>query len=99
MHPVSLPTAATAAALLAAAACLSACASDASVGVAGPEADRRFYESRCGLCHVPFHRSDFRPSDWPSIVEHFGPRAGLSTAQRARVVAYLTAPESAPAAR
>ena len=89
----------TAAALFAGAAVLGACASGggAGTGDTGPGAERRFYEARCGVCHVPFHKGDFAPRHWPAILDLMGPRAGLSTAQRERVLRYLTAPEPAPA--
>ena len=57
----------------------------------GPDGDRRLYEARCGFCHVPFAPSDFHPEDWPAIVEDMGPRAGLNTAYRKRVVEYVVA--------
>ena len=96
----SLPLIGVAAALFAGAAALGACASGGAPGATdtGPDADRHFYESRCGVCHVPFHKGDFAPRHWPAILDLMGPRAGLSSAQRERVLRYLTAPEPAPAA-
>lgn len=86
----------TAAALFAGAAALGACASSGSHPAdSGPDADRRFYEARCGVCHVPFHKGDFAPRHWPAILDLMGPRAGLSSTQRERVLRYLTAPEPA----
>lgn len=85
---------ALAAACLATAAGLAACASPgagtAAPGVPDAEADRRFYEARCGVCHVPFAKSDFPAEHWPAIVDEMAPRSGLSRAQRERVLRYLT---------
>lgn len=87
---------ALAAACFAAAAGLAACASpgagSAAPGVPDPEADRRFYEARCGVCHVPFGKSDFPAEYWPAIVDEMAPRSGLSRSQRERVLRYLTSP-------
>lgn len=97
-----------AAVCLAACALLAACASSGGNGgenggggraTPGPDAERRFYEGRCGVCHVPFQRSDFPAAKWPSIVEKFAPRAGLTRAQRERILLYLTADAAAPPAR
>jgi hypothetical protein len=88
-------------ACLAAAAALAACAGTgtSAAGAGAPadartsslEADRELYEAKCGVCHVPFHREDFEPAEWPDIVETFAPRAGLTQAQRARVLRWLQA--------
>jgi hypothetical protein len=56
----------------------------------GPDGDRRFYEARCGVCHVPLPREDYSPSQWPGILDEMAPRAGLTGPQRERVRAYLT---------
>jgi hypothetical protein len=89
-----------AAGCLAAAASLLAVAGCASGGGASGPADpeQRFYEARCGVCHVPFHKSVFRADQWPAIVENFAPRAGLSRSQRERIVRYLTSPDAPVAA-
>lgn len=77
---------------------LAALAGCASLGhPPGPEGDRRLYEAKCGQCHVPFHRDDYTPSQWPGIVAQFGPRAGLTSVQRQRILAYLTRAEAPPA--
>ena len=57
----------------------------------GPDGDRRFYEARCGVCHVPRPREDFTAAEWPRILDVMAPRAGLTGTQRDRVSAYLTA--------
>ena len=74
----------SAAALLAASAC-------ASTRFDGPEGDRRFYEARCGVCHVAWPPSSHASERWPEIVGAMGPRAGLTPAQRERVLAWLCA--------
>lgn len=77
-----------AAGTLAVLAALSACASDIS-RFDGPDGDRRFYEARCGLCHVPHLPSEFAPGEWPRLVDDMAGRAGLTRTQRERVLAYL----------
>ena len=72
---------------LAAAAAATACA---STEVVGPEGDRRFYEARCGVCHVPYSRDEHAAAEWPRILQVMGPRAGLTTSQRERVLSYVT---------
>ena len=78
----------TAAAALAAAALIGACA---SARFDGPDGDRRLYEARCGICHVPFAREHYMPEEWPGILDEMGPRAGLTRSQRERVLGWLTA--------
>lgn len=78
------------AACFALAAALSACASRfPEIDESHPEADRLFYEARCGVCHVPFHPSDYIPEQWPEILSEMAPKAGLNKAQRKRVLGYL----------
>ena len=77
-----------AAAALAAAALAGACASQR---FDGPDGDRRLYEARCGICHVPYPREHFAPGEWPGILDDMGPRAGLTRSQRERVLGWLTA--------
>ena len=74
-----------------AAASLVAVSACASSRFDGPDGDRRFYEARCGVCHVPWPPSSRPPERWPAIVADMGPRAGLTPAQRERVLAYLCA--------
>jgi hypothetical protein len=88
MERIGLFAARTAAAL-AAAVLVAACA---SVSFDGPGGDRRLYEARCGVCHVPFPRDYLEPAEWPGMLDDMGPRAGLTKSQRARVLGYLTAP-------
>ena len=71
-----------------AAAALSACA---TTSFDGPGGDQRLYEARCGVCHVAYAREQFRPDEWPGILDEMAPRAGLTRSQRERVTAYLTA--------
>lgn len=79
-HPVRFVVAA--AAFLAASAC-------ASQRFDGPDGDRRFYEARCGVCHVPWRPDQFTADEWPRILDVMAPRAGLTKAQRERIHAYL----------
>ena len=53
------------------------------------------------MCHVPFHPSEYTAEEWPAIVDQFAPRAGLTKAQRVRVLQHLTSdgePEAASSA-
>ena len=75
-------------AALTAAALVTACASQS---MPGPEGDRRFYEARCGVCHVAWPRESHAAAQWPKILDVMAPRAGLTKPQRERVLAYLTA--------
>lgn len=77
-----------AAAALAAAALVAACA---STRFDGPDGDRRLYEARCGICHVPYPRDHLAPQEWPAVLDEMGPRAGLTRSQRERVLGWLTA--------
>lgn len=76
---------------LAAAALVTACASSGAPPTSTPDPDRRFYEARCGVCHVPYPREHFEGGEWRKILDVMGPRAGLTRAQRERVLAYVTA--------
>ena len=86
MGSIRLPL--QAAAALAAAAVVAACASSR---FDGPDGDRRLYEARCGICHVPFPREHYSSDEWPDILDDMGPRAGLTRKQRERVLGWLTA--------
>lgn len=76
-----------AAAALVAAAGLAACA---TTSFDGPGGDARFYEARCGACHVAFPREQFTAAEWPRILDSMAPRAGLTRPQRERVLRFLT---------
>jgi len=78
--------------LLASAAAVLA-ASCATTSFDGEGGDRRLYEARCGVCHVPVPREDHASAEWPKILEVMGPRAGLTRAQRELVLSYVTARE------
>jgi hypothetical protein len=66
--------------------------SAASAPAAGADAGARaIYVARCGQCHAPFAPSHAPAARWPSIVRHYGPRAGLFGAERERVVRWLQA--------
>ena len=71
-------------------------ASCASTSFTGEGGDRRLYEARCGVCHVPYPREEHDPADWPKVVDMMGPRAGLTKSQRERVLSYLTRTSDAP---
>ena len=69
-----------------AAGALAACA---SASFDGPGGDKRFYEARCGVCHVPVPREEYGADEWPGVLDDMGPRAGLTRSQRERVLGYL----------
>ena len=77
--------------LLLAAAALAAVACASSQSFEGPGGDRRFYEARCGVCHVPWTRESRPLAEWPRVLDDMAPRAGLTSPQRERVLRYLTA--------
>jgi hypothetical protein len=56
----------------------------------GPDGDRRFYEARCGVCHVPYPRDEHTAEEWSDIVAEMAPRASLTRSQRERVLRYLS---------
>ncbi len=64
---------------------LAACASMPS----GPINAQAVYRARCSLCHPPWHPTDFTPAEWPRYVRKYGPRAGLTRAERDAVLAFL----------
>ena len=72
-----------------------ACASDID-RFSGPDGDRRFYEARCGFCHVAHHPTDYTPEEWPELVEDMAGRAGLTRVQQKRVLDYLVRESAAP---
>ena len=57
----------------------------------GPDGDRRFYEARCGTCHVPYPRDFLPEEEWGRMLDVMAPRAALTKSQRARVSGYLAA--------
>ncbi|MFO0931791.1 MAG: hypothetical protein U1E39_03680 [Planctomycetota bacterium] len=64
----------------------------ASVATAVPDdGTRALYERKCGQCHAPFSPRHATPAQWPGLVRHYGPRAGLFGEDRARVLRYLQA--------
>lgn len=65
-------------------------ASCATTSFTGEGGDRRLYEARCGVCHVPVPRERHDSAEWPKILDVMAPRAGLTTSQRRRVLSYLT---------
>ena len=65
---------------------LAACA---SAGPQGPIDAEVLYRARCALCHPPWAPTDFSPAEWPRYVRRYGPRSGLTQAERDAVLAYL----------
>ncbi len=66
----------------------------AAPGTSTTDADpgaRDVYLRRCGQCHAPFPPSHASAARWPSLVRHYGPRAGLFGAERERVIRWLEA--------
>ena len=63
-------------------------------GSAGAWADtgaRDLYRNHCARCHEPIPPASMAAADWPRFVRHYGPRAGLFGADRARVLRWLQA--------
>src|SRR5690242_12014120 len=52
---------------------------------------RELYAGHCGRCHDLFDPRDFDAGEWPNFVRRYGPRAGLKSAEREDVSAYLQA--------
>lgn len=69
------------------AAALAACASTG--GPVTAEDAARIYRTRCALCHPAWSPTEFEPEEWPYWVRRYGPRAGLTQAERDAVLAYL----------
>jgi mono/diheme cytochrome c family protein len=67
----------------------SALAACAAIDSDGPVDAEATYRARCSLCHPPWDPTDFTPDEWPRYVRKYGPRAGLTRAERAAVLEYL----------
>ena len=74
------------AAAFALAATLAACA---STGPAGPIDAEAVYRARCAMCHPAWEPTDFTPAEWPTYVDRYASRAGLTRAERVAVLEYL----------
>lgn len=59
--------------------------------IAQLEEGRHFYVSRCIECHTLPVAARFTESEWPSIVDEMGRRAGLKSKEREAVLAYILA--------
>lgn len=55
------------------------------------EEGRALYERRCGTCHDLYAPDEYPAAAWPRYVKRYGPRSGLTAAQREKVTAYLQA--------
>lgn len=71
---------------LAAMACARAPAAEA-----GPAQAERLYRSRCSACHRAYPPSSRDVAGWAEVLSKMAPRAKLSDAERARILAYLQA--------
>ena len=65
---------------------LAACASTAP---GAPIDAETLYRARCALCHPAWDPRDHAPEEWPAFVRKYGPRSGLTPAERDAVLAYL----------
>jgi mono/diheme cytochrome c family protein len=79
-----------------AAAALLACASSPSGPGTGTPASpdaagERLYRGHCAACHRLRHPREQTRERWAWAVDHYGPRAHLSDAERRLVLEYLTA--------
>lgn len=61
--------------------------------VVGPtdQGARQLYLTSCTKCHEPFSPRYASAEEWPALVRHYGPRAGLFGADRERVTRWLQA--------
>lgn len=71
------------------AAALAACAAPGDGSPAAPVDAEAVYRARCALCHPAHLPTEYAPSEWPRYVGKYGPRAGLTRAERDAVLAYL----------
>lgn len=55
------------------------------------EEGRTLYERRCGTCHELYAPQEYSRASWPRYVKRYGPRSGLTPADREKVTAYLQA--------
>ena len=49
----------------------------------------RLYRMRCTGCHTLIKPNEWHPSDWPDILDEFGPRSGLTAKERAALEPWL----------
>ena len=55
----------------------------------GPVDAEAVYRARCAMCHPAWEPTDFTPAEWPTYVNKYAARAGLTRAERASVLEYL----------
>ncbi len=68
-----------------------ACAG-APAGAGGSDAAAdRLYRSKCSACHRAYAPSSRDGAAWAQVLSRMAPRAKLSDAERARILAYLQA--------
>ena len=65
-----------------------ACAG-APAAEAGPAQAERLYRSKCSACHRAYAPSSRDAAVWAEVLSRMAPRAKLSGAERARILAYL----------
>jgi mono/diheme cytochrome c family protein len=58
---------------------------------AGPAQAERLYRSKCSACHRAYAPSSRDAAGWAEVLSKMAPRAKLSDAERARILAYLQA--------
>jgi hypothetical protein len=51
---------------------------------------RVIYIDNCGSCHSLYTPDDFSASQWPGIMNSMAPKAGLSSADKALALKYVT---------
>ncbi len=77
---------------LAALALRAACASAPRGGASDPQAEgERIYRGHCAACHRLRDPKEQTAERWAWAVDHYGPRAHLSEADRRLVLGYLQA--------
>lgn len=47
------------------------------------------YYSKCSFCHRPFPPEMRSPEEWDDILDEMAPRAGLSAAEKRKVLKFL----------
>ncbi len=46
-------------------------------------------EGRCGMCHAAPKPKDYTLQEWPGIINHMGPKAGLRQSEMDLLVKYM----------
>ncbi|HEX9050267.1 MAG TPA: hypothetical protein VF841_07000 [Anaeromyxobacter sp.] len=68
---------------------LSALACAGAPAGAGPGQADRLYRSKCSACHRAYAPASRDAAAWAQVLPRMAPRARLSDAERARILAYL----------